>query len=134
MNQDYINKLKRRLDRCKSRAESLNLLHTGNEANYTYHGGWSLGYLQGQIKELEDLLDEYFNHITQGDQGAAWLQDNFKELKDILTAGEISVIKRSASWRNPVSAIAESSTIIKNAAAGPARPSMSASQAKSQSK
>lgn len=44
---------------------------------------------------------------------------------------EISVIKRSASWRNPDSAMAESSTIIRNAAAGPARPSMSASQAKS---
>lgn len=50
------------------------------------------------------------------------------------TAGEISVIKRSASWRNPDSAIAESSAIIKNAAAGPARPSMSASQAKRLSK
>jgi len=46
-------------------------------------------------------------------------------------AAEISVIKRSASWRNPDSAIAESTIIIKNAAAGPARPSMSASQAKS---
>lgn len=43
---------------------------------------------------------------------------------------EISVIKRSASWRNPDSAIAESSTIIRNAAAGPTRPSMSARQAK----
>lgn len=58
MHQYYINKLKRRLNRCKIKAELLREEHSGNEMNYTYHGGWSLGYLMGQIRELEDFIDD----------------------------------------------------------------------------
>lgn len=51
-------KLKRRLERLKERRDSLENEHKSNELKYTYWGGFSLGYLKGQIFEIEEILDE----------------------------------------------------------------------------
>jgi hypothetical protein len=53
-----VNKLKRRLARLIERRDSLLKEHKGKELNYTYWGGYSLGYIKGRITEIEDILDE----------------------------------------------------------------------------
>lgn len=45
INERYIERLKRKLERCREQALELEAKHSGNEQNYTYHGGFSLGYL-----------------------------------------------------------------------------------------
>lgn len=54
----YIKRLKRKLKRCREQALELEAKHSGNEQNYTYHGGFSLGYLEAQINEIEDFIDQ----------------------------------------------------------------------------
>ena len=56
-----INKLKYRLARLIERRNVIELLHKGREQEYTYHGGFALGYLKGQIRELEDLVEDQEN-------------------------------------------------------------------------
>lgn len=51
-------RLKRRLERFQKMEEELTLLHRGNELNYTYWGGFELGYLRGKISLLEEILYE----------------------------------------------------------------------------
>jgi|688.fasta_scaffold1354319_2 hypothetical protein len=51
-------KLKRRLERLKERRDNYKNEHKGNELKYTYWGGYSLGYLEGQIFEIEEILDD----------------------------------------------------------------------------
>lgn len=51
-------KLKRRLERLKERRDNYKNEHKGNELNFTYWGGYSLGYLEGQIFEIEEILDD----------------------------------------------------------------------------
>lgn len=51
-------KLHRQLQRLTKQKEQLESKHVGNEQNFTYHGGFSLGYIKGQISILENLLDE----------------------------------------------------------------------------
>lgn len=53
-----ITKLKRRLKRLIERRDVLELIHVGKEQSLTYHGGFDLGYLKGQIRELEDIIDD----------------------------------------------------------------------------
>ena len=53
-----LRRLKRRLDRLTRMRDDLYTEHKGNEQNYTYHGGFSLGYLIGQISILEDVIDD----------------------------------------------------------------------------
>jgi len=52
-----IEKIKHRLERLTERKEVLEAKHKGNEEKYTYHGGFDLGYLKGQISILEDMID-----------------------------------------------------------------------------
>ena len=47
-----------RVQRCKIKVKELESKHKGNEQNYTYHGGFSLGYEKGKLEILEELLDE----------------------------------------------------------------------------
>lgn len=56
-----IKKLERKLKRLQSRLESYDLDKPSER--YNYFGGWSVGYIQGQISMLEDLLDD----IQDGD-------------------------------------------------------------------
>lgn len=62
--QDYIQKLKRRLVRLKGTESELRDKHAGNEHKYTYHGGWDLGYVQGKIHEIEEIIDKLEAHST----------------------------------------------------------------------
>ena len=48
-------KLQRSIKRCEERIEKLKTLHRGKEMEFTYHGGWSLGYEEGKLAVLEDL-------------------------------------------------------------------------------
>ena len=63
--QDYVKKLKRRLVRLKGTENELRDKHTGNEHKYTYHGGWDLGYVQGKIREIEEIIDELEAYFPQ---------------------------------------------------------------------
>ena len=53
-----IERFKRRLKRLNKQKDELEAKHKDNEQNYTYHGGFSLGYLKGKITEIEDIIDE----------------------------------------------------------------------------
>ena len=51
-----INRVERRLSRLKRELSYYDL--DGIIADkYTAHGGWSIGYIEGQIRVLEDVLD-----------------------------------------------------------------------------
>ena len=52
-----IEKLARRLKRLTAAKNKLEGKHVGNEQKFTYHGGFSLGYLKGQISVLEGIVD-----------------------------------------------------------------------------
>lgn len=51
-------KIKRRLDRLKKQRDDLAEKHKGKESEFTYHAGYSLGYIEGRISVLEDVLDD----------------------------------------------------------------------------
>jgi len=53
------NNLIRKLNRFKEQRDFLESKHLGNELNYTYWGGYSLGELKGKISIIEDILDNY---------------------------------------------------------------------------
>ena len=53
-----IARLKRRLERLNEKKEEMESRHKGNEQNYTYHGGFDLGYLKGKIDEIENTIEE----------------------------------------------------------------------------
>lgn len=56
--QEVKRKLNRQLQRLYKEKERLDALHNGNEDKFTYHGGWTLGYVTGKITALENALDE----------------------------------------------------------------------------
>jgi len=47
-----------KLNKYKKRLTELELQHVGKELNFTYWGGYSMGYLKGQISILENILDD----------------------------------------------------------------------------
>lgn len=49
---------KRQLKRLKEREKKFYDKHKGNESNYTYHGGFDLGYIKGQISVLEEIIED----------------------------------------------------------------------------
>lgn len=53
-----IEKIKRRLIRLQKQRDTLADKHSGRETEYTYHGGYELGHLEGRINALESVLDE----------------------------------------------------------------------------
>ena len=53
-----VSKLKRRLARLIEQRDSILLKHKGKEEQFTYWGGWSLGYTLGKISEIENIIDE----------------------------------------------------------------------------
>ena len=54
----HMLKLERRLARLSKKMDTMEELHSGNEQDYTYHGGFSLGYLKGQLDQLEEHIDD----------------------------------------------------------------------------
>mgnify|MGYP004701310355 CR=1 FL=1 len=58
MEKDIILKsLKRRLTRLQLQRDKLIAEHKNKEQNFTYWGGYSLGYTKGKIAEIEDIID-----------------------------------------------------------------------------
>lgn len=53
-----IEELKRRLQRLIEQRDKLLEQHKGNEPNFTYWGGYELGYVKGKINEIENILDD----------------------------------------------------------------------------
>lgn len=56
--ENFRKELERKLIRLKERKNNIEKEHKGNELNYTYWGGYNLGYLKGQINEIENIIDE----------------------------------------------------------------------------
>lgn len=50
-------KLKSRLKRWHGKAELLSTGSRGKEVDFTFWGGYSLGFIEGKIAEIEDMLD-----------------------------------------------------------------------------
>lgn len=53
---EEVKRLRRNLKRCSEQYEKMAAEHGGNEQNFTYHGGFSLGYLKGKMYVLDDIL------------------------------------------------------------------------------
>ena len=51
-------KLKRRLVELKERRDTFKYEHHGKEISFTSWGGWSLGFIEGRISEIEEILLE----------------------------------------------------------------------------
>lgn len=52
-------KLQRQLTRCIKRMHHLKSIYSGKETSvYNFYAGWELGYVQGKISVLEDIVDE----------------------------------------------------------------------------
>lgn len=55
-------RLRRKIARTKKQVEKYDVPDASQV--FTYHGGWSCGYLVGRLSVLEDLLDE----IEEGEE------------------------------------------------------------------
>lgn len=55
---EIVSKLKKRLERLTDMKNKLEKEHIGKEYDFTYWGGFDLGYLKGKITEIEDMIDE----------------------------------------------------------------------------
>lgn len=54
-----VSRIKKRITKLHKLCDDLQQLHAGKELSvYNYHAGRSLGYIQGQLDILEDLLPE----------------------------------------------------------------------------
>lgn len=51
-------RVRHRLQRLLTRRKPLSDKYTDSESKYTFYGGYDLGYLEGQISVLEDLLED----------------------------------------------------------------------------
>ena len=55
-------KIERRIKRIESKIKKLKESHGENPGNtHTYHGGWKLGYWEGKLYELEEMLGDMFS-------------------------------------------------------------------------
>ena len=56
---DTKEKFERKIARIKTKVENLKQEHGDKPSiTHTYHGGWSLGYWEGRLSALEDMLDD----------------------------------------------------------------------------
>lgn len=56
MSEVYIKVLKA-LQRNEKKAERYSDAYEGKEKQHTFHGGWNLGYWEGRVSALEEILD-----------------------------------------------------------------------------
>ena len=84
----------KRIKRLKKMETKLEAKHVGNEEKFTYHGGFDLGYIKGQISILEDTeellesLERYKEsfitndgvQVVPGDK--VWVISSTAEIKD----------------------------------------------------
>ena len=52
-----MEKLKRRLQRATETLDTLRAAHTGKEQNFTYWGGWEVGYYTAKVVMLEEMIE-----------------------------------------------------------------------------
>ena len=57
MSTELYDKLNKALCRNQSKAEYYNSKYEGKEEQHTFHGGWNLGYWEGRVSVLEEVLD-----------------------------------------------------------------------------
>lgn len=55
---DQVKMYLRQLQRLKARLVELEARHKGNELDFTYWGGFDMGYVKGQINILEDIFHD----------------------------------------------------------------------------
>ena len=54
-----IKRLKHKIERTQNKVDRLKEYHGKTPVkDFTYHGGWNLGYLEGMLRVMEDILDE----------------------------------------------------------------------------
>ena len=53
-----IKSIERKAERTRKMIQELEKNHKGKEIEFTYWGGFSLGYHKGQLSILEELLDD----------------------------------------------------------------------------
>lgn len=54
---DLYNKVEKVLQRNERKAQRYSSQYEGKEEQHTFHGGWNLGYWQGRVSALEEILD-----------------------------------------------------------------------------
>ena len=54
---DLYNKVEKALQRNERKAERYSSQYEGKEEQHTFHGGWNLGYWEGRVSALEEILD-----------------------------------------------------------------------------
>lgn len=59
ISEEYINRLRHRLERLNRQQKELESEHKGREHQFTYYGGHTMGYIKGKIAEIEDFLAEW---------------------------------------------------------------------------
>jgi hypothetical protein len=82
---ELIKTYARRLARQKAKLEELEKKHIGNELNFTYWGGYEMGYTKGKISELEEAissLEELSSSITPIKK-----EDIYREIDHIFESG-----------------------------------------------
>ena len=57
MNTELYDKVYRALARNQNKAEYYNSKYQGKEEQHTFHGGWNLGYWEGRVSALEDVME-----------------------------------------------------------------------------
>lgn len=57
MSAEFDTAVKKKITKLELKIKELQQKHYGNEQQYTYHGGWDLGYLQGKLAGIELILD-----------------------------------------------------------------------------
>lgn len=52
-------KIERKIKRAQKRVDEMKKAHGNNPGStHTYFGGWDLGYWEGRLSALQDILDE----------------------------------------------------------------------------
>lgn len=54
---ELYNKVEKALQRNERKAERYSDTYEGKEEQHTFYGGWNLGYWEGRVSALEDILD-----------------------------------------------------------------------------
>ncbi len=57
MNKELHGKLNKMLLRNQRKSEYYERKYKDKEDSHTFHGGWNLGYWEGRVSAIEELLD-----------------------------------------------------------------------------
>lgn len=57
MTKDLYVQIEKILERNERKAKRYSQEYKGREEQHTFHGGWNLGYWEGRVSAIEDVLD-----------------------------------------------------------------------------